>query len=218
MSSMVEWQINKIKGGFAEAVCRSHFEAMGYRVEQVGIEHIAPYYARHVGDGLDHYARQVQQHLQKLPDFLVSRKHNGKLQAFFVETKFRGGDLNAQQEQANLLWTYRHLIWSDHFLARVQDLTSNEAAAIFNRLPEEERKAAQHSAIIFYLVTPRPVLLDGAASYVHCNYTSWPKWWWAGCADFDRLPLYQASNQNYLSFNQAYEKIVRPALEDLLQE
>ena len=40
------WHQNKIKGGFAEEVCKSHFQYLDFDVTPSGIEHIAPQYTK----------------------------------------------------------------------------------------------------------------------------------------------------------------------------
>jgi hypothetical protein len=90
MSTSQQWHINRIIGSVAEAACRCHFEALGYKVEATGIEHIAPAFAEltacHPGDLGNYGARTMA--LRVMPDFLISRA-GAKVEAQLVEAKFR---------------------------------------------------------------------------------------------------------------------------------
>ena len=67
-----QWWARKIKGDFAEAVCRAHFESLGYAVESTGIERIAPGFCKTAGHPAGHYIEDIRR-FQRLPDFLISR-------------------------------------------------------------------------------------------------------------------------------------------------
>ena len=40
------FELNKIKGDFAELICKHHFELMGFHLNKVGIEEISPTFAK----------------------------------------------------------------------------------------------------------------------------------------------------------------------------
>ena len=77
--------IQKIKGDFAELICKYHFELMGCSVDKVGIEELSPTFAK-----LDRSIEAIhtlKKRLQFMPDFLVVHPSNNK--ASFVEVKYR---------------------------------------------------------------------------------------------------------------------------------
>lgn len=101
MADSNKWLKDKIKSGIAEAACRSHFEALGYTVENFGIEHIAPQYTVNSRKSeKDSFLEEFKDNLQKMPDFLISgtypdtadelagRTVAGKTVALLVEAKY----------------------------------------------------------------------------------------------------------------------------------
>ena len=79
------FKIQKIKGDFAELICKHHFELMGYTVDKVGIEQLSPSFAK-LNDSHS-WVKNIKEHIQKLPDFLAVCPQ--KELASFIEVKFR---------------------------------------------------------------------------------------------------------------------------------
>ena len=75
----------KIKGDFAELICKHHFELMGCNVNKVGIEELSPSFAKLTSS---HKAvKALKNRMQGMPDFLVV--HPSLNNASFVEVKYR---------------------------------------------------------------------------------------------------------------------------------
>jgi hypothetical protein len=107
-----EWIVNRLKGSAAEICCSLHFEALGYAMQPLGVEHVA---ANHVRNRNEHRtppkdARRgnedkepqtfFKSELSILPDFLASRfvprrfgddadTGDGQSDSFMVEVKYR---------------------------------------------------------------------------------------------------------------------------------
>jgi hypothetical protein len=81
-----------IKGSFGETICRLHFEAMGYSVDPIGIEHIAPSFCKVSRSSNEHgqYWKKLEYaKFSKVPDFLMSRINaSGEKEAVLVEVKY----------------------------------------------------------------------------------------------------------------------------------
>jgi hypothetical protein len=79
------FEINKIKGDFAELICKHHFELMGYNLNKIGIEEISPIFAK-IRDK-NSFITPLKTHLQNMPDFLAVCEDR-KI-CSFIEVKFR---------------------------------------------------------------------------------------------------------------------------------
>jgi|GEM_PF-4639936 len=95
--STADWYKNKIKGAYAEGICRAHFEAIGYDVEPFGIEHTSPVYASRVWmDGNIQSSASFgafKKPFRSMPDYFASRvymntKKEKHRQAFLIEVKY----------------------------------------------------------------------------------------------------------------------------------
>jgi len=75
----------KIKGDFAELICKHHFEIMGCNVSKVGIEELSPSFAKLQSSCIA--VRALKDRMQGMPDFLVV--HPSLDNASFVEVKYR---------------------------------------------------------------------------------------------------------------------------------
>lgn len=102
-----EWLKNKIKGDIGEAICKAHFEAMGYVMTKVGIENILP--------SNEFYDDKIKTHLQKLPDFLATKNKHSLL----VESKYRK-HIEFNKLKYELVWTYRNMIFTDEFITIIK--------------------------------------------------------------------------------------------------
>ena len=126
----IRWYQDKIKGGFAEAIAATHFSAMGYFVQESGVEKNMPYYAKYKytlsknSNAKKHNtkekdAKEFKTNIHNLVDvfpdlFIFSKEKNV---VFTVEAKFRNGDhINFYDLEKELLWEYRHLLFTYEFI------------------------------------------------------------------------------------------------------
>jgi len=79
------FKIQKIKGDFAELICKHHFELMGCHINKVGIEELSPSFAKLQSSRKAVEALKTR--MQYMPDFLVV--HPNLDNASFVEVKYR---------------------------------------------------------------------------------------------------------------------------------
>ncbi len=79
------FELNKIKGDFAELICKHHFELMGFHLNKVGIEEISPTFAKLKNK--NSFTIPLKTHLQNMPDFLAVCEDRGI--SSFIEVKFR---------------------------------------------------------------------------------------------------------------------------------
>ncbi|WP_457560128.1 hypothetical protein [Caminibacter sp.] len=82
---MYKFLINKIKGDFAENICKIHFESMGCRVSKTGVEELSIDFAK-MKDYKRLQTKNLKNLLQIMPDFLVT--NTVKNDAALVEVKF----------------------------------------------------------------------------------------------------------------------------------
>lgn len=87
------FQLQKIKGDFAELICRHHFELMGYDVSKTGIEEISPSFAKL--QQMNSFTKPMKNHLQNMPDFIAVCDERNI--ASFIEVKYRS-DINTSQQ------------------------------------------------------------------------------------------------------------------------
>lgn len=83
--NLQEFQIKKIKGDFAELICKHHFELMGCHVNKVGIEELSPTFAKL--NSSKKAVESLKARMQYMPDFLVV--HPTLQDASFIEVKYR---------------------------------------------------------------------------------------------------------------------------------
>lgn len=205
----IQWYQNKIKGGFAEEVCKSHFGYLGYDVANTGIEHIAPQYTKYT-NRIDTLNNEVKKVLQKSPDLLIS---NDK-KAFLVEVKFNGNiksDPDFYSYGKELLFNYRYMLFRcnrlaaiDNMIEFIEEIDKIENDAFENELCEN---------FIFYVV------LNNIQynSYVHVFIPSLYKTKLHGLAW--RNAYYNHINEilDIEDFNKGYRDVVHPILENLFE-
>jgi len=80
-----KFKIDKIKGDFAELICKHHFELMGCHINKVGIEELSPAFAKLKSS--KKAVEALKNRMQSMPDFLVV--HPSLDNASFVEVKYR---------------------------------------------------------------------------------------------------------------------------------
>ncbi|WP_233874721.1 hypothetical protein [Paraburkholderia adhaesiva] len=107
--------VRKIKGDIVEVICRNHFAAMGFEVENAGIEHFATRFAyrssrgRNGADGSN--VSKIQNYIGRLPDLLIS---HASYDHHFVEAKFRS-NFPINDFVKELLWDFRKTIFGRDF-------------------------------------------------------------------------------------------------------
>lgn len=103
---MDHYRIRRIKGDIVEAICRNHFAAMDFRVENAGVEHFATQFAnrspKQRGEGNGNNVDKIQNYIGRLPDLLVG---HAKYDHHFVEAKFRDG-ISIDNFAKELFWDY----------------------------------------------------------------------------------------------------------------
>jgi len=71
---MDDYRVRRIKGDIVEVICKNHFAAMGFQVENAGVEHFATQFAnrsaRLRGDGIGgSNVSKIQNYIGHLADF-----------------------------------------------------------------------------------------------------------------------------------------------------
>ncbi|MFZ3017284.1 MAG: hypothetical protein WA056_02355 [Gallionella sp.] len=197
------WYRNKIKGGIAETVCRTHFEALGYSVESTGIEQIAPMFCKLQGLPSGNYMEDVRQ-FQRLPDFLISRVHPattgaqaGKADAVFVEAKYRTAVVFETFTQ-ELIATYAHLL--EKKMRFIVYLVCKRY-----KMKEADTAFTQASTVWVNFFNPAVSKTNGDTGWHQAG--QWEK--------FATIPLYQGMQPN-VNFNTLHADIIQPVLHELL--
>lgn len=103
------YNIRRIKGDIAEAICRNHLNEMGLNVEFAGVEHFAKGFAnRQREDDADESSEsKIHNYIGQLPDILAGSANFGH---YFVEVKYRAG-VDIDDFIKELLWDYRKIIF-----------------------------------------------------------------------------------------------------------
>jgi len=108
---MESFRVRRIKGDIVEAICRNHFAAMNFQIENAGVEHFATKFAnrsaRHRDDSDGSNVGKIQNYIGHLPDLLVG---HDEYDYHFVEAKFRDSVPIATLAK-ELLWDYRKQIF-----------------------------------------------------------------------------------------------------------
>lgn len=195
-----EWFVNKIKGGIAEATCRAHFEALGYTVENFGIEHIAPQYAiNSKKPNSDFFMLEFQQNLQRMPDFLISGTYpqtscdkSGKTVALLVEAKYRE-NVNLVEFNKSMIERYQNL--QTMGISFMIYLVSKYFRTNGNPM---QKKSEQTKFVHIGLFEP------------NCP----PMWLSAGEKSLNKFPLTLGRHENE-NFNTIYSSVIAPCLGSL---
>lgn len=118
---MEPYGVRRIKGDIVEVICRNHFAAMGFGVENAGVEHFAAKFANRPnqlrGDADDSNVGKIQNYIGQLPDLLVG---HDLYDYYFVEAKFRKG-IDITTFAKELLWNYRKSIFGRDFNSQIFD-------------------------------------------------------------------------------------------------
>jgi len=126
---MEDFRIRRIKGDIVEVMCKNHFAAMGFQVENAGVEHFATQFANRSSHRRDAQGgsnvSKIQSYIGRLPDLLIGHdKHDHH----FVEAKFRDG-VSIDEFAQDLLWDCRKQMFGREFNSDVfSDITGRQWA------------------------------------------------------------------------------------------
>lgn len=134
---MDDYNIRRIKGDIAEAICKNHLSAIGLNVEFAGVEHFARTFAnRQREDKTDETNEgKIHNYIGLLPDILAGNTNYGH---YFVEVKYRS---NAKIESLmhELLWKYRKVIFKEYDKYIFPSISPAEWDATDSSLNAQER-------------------------------------------------------------------------------
>ncbi|MEA3498465.1 MAG: hypothetical protein U9R16_05330 [Campylobacterota bacterium] len=224
---MSKWYKNKILGDFAESICESHFNALGYHVEYTGVEKFAQMLSKFSNESTSKSitAEIIMNTLHKTPDLLISRIYENELQSYMIEVKYRNKVDDMVQLENQLLWNYRHIIWNTNIFKHtnftqdeVKSWNSNEDS--FDLIQKVKSCNTKHKCInlpiIFYLVVKHPEI---GKNHIYCNLATFPRWWNVGDKAFDTVKngTYNSNNNlnQYKNFNEVYFHEIEPALKQI---
>jgi len=205
-----EWLKNKIKGDLGEAICKAHFEAMGYVMTKIGIENIL--------NANKLYGDKIKTHLQKLPDFLATKNKHSLL----VESKYRK-HIDFNKLKYELIWTYRNMIFTDEFITIIKsnllsneydynedDFFRNNDEIMCSLLNEFDEKANEFSKldIIFYIT-----VREKKICYIYNS--KFPNYLHEVDADYYKNNANNISDHQFENIQTTYENIIKPTLEEI---
>lgn len=121
------YRVRRIKGDIVEAICKNHFAAMGFQIENAGVEHFATKFANrsaHLrGELGGSNVSKIQNYIGHLPDLLIGHE---AYDHHFVEAKFRDS-VSIEDFSKDLLWDYRKQIFGREFNAAIfKDITRRQ--------------------------------------------------------------------------------------------
>lgn len=220
------WIQNKIKGDFAENICKAHFELIGYSVDSIGIENIAPQYCNNlrIDKNIALSNNLLKNNFNRMPDLMMSRA-NGK--SFMVEVKFKTKiqDFNAYQNE--LYWRYRQMIYKDEFLQSQSEILKKnwhndryylkaDSVEEISNMIKSSKKDDLRLPIYFYVVCREHEQLNGEEHvYVHLNYVEKPGFIPIGHSMFQTYKHYR-SLEKETHFNEVYSKVLEPILKEVI--
>jgi hypothetical protein len=109
------YRVRRIKGDIVEAICKNHFAAMGFQIENAGVEHFATKFANRSaylrGELGGSNVSKIQNYIGHLPDLLIGHE---AYDHHFVEAKFRDS-ISIEDFSKDLLWDYRKQIFGREF-------------------------------------------------------------------------------------------------------
>lgn len=202
------WLTNKLNGNFAENVCSIHFESLGYAVEKIGIENIAPSYTKNSNFLKENF---VKKHLNRTPDFIVSKD---KEHAVFVEVKFNS-TINDSQESfydygSKLIIRYKNIIFKSKFIDDITDDMSYQQLYNFIIHKNKDSVFKDDIKIYFYVVVPHSKYYDSYV-FLFMPHTINPKNYGWRSANNIRIDEISGINE----FSLRYKEIIKPFLENI---
>lgn len=203
-----QWLTNKLNGNFAENICAVHFQSLDYSVEKVGIENIAPTYAKNSNFFKDNF---VKKHLNRTPDFIVSKRSE---KAIFVEVKFNSTINDAQESfydyGSKLLIQYKNILFKSKFIDSVTENMPYQDLYKFIRKNKED-VFKEDVKVYFYVVIPHKkyynsyVFLFMPHTIIPLNNYSWRS---AKHSEIDKI-------SGIDEFHLGYKEIIEPFLENI---
>ena len=224
-----KWYKKKILGDFAESICINHFDALGYHVEHTGIEKSASMFTKYLNHSVNKSipAETIYQSIHQLPDLLISRLFENKLESFFIEVKYRNKVDDFKMLENQLLWQYRNEIWTSQIMNAV-GFTHNEEGIWLSPASDLKQEILKKVTtyrqkhqfikfpIIFYLVVKHT---PNHEEHIYCNFATYPGWWNMGDNRFNGtgFTTYRSNNElnEYKNFNEVYIKEIKPALDSI---
>ena len=202
-----QWLTNKLNGNFAENICAVHFQSLDYSVEKVGIENIAPTYAKNSNFFKDNF---IKNHLNRTPDFIVSK---GTQKAIFVEVKFNSTINDAQESfydyGSKLIIQYKNILFKSKFIDNINENMTYQNLYKFIHT-QNEAVFKENVKVYFYVVVPHTKYYN---SYVflfmpHTINTTNYGWRSANHIKVDEI-------SGIDEFHLGYKEIIEPFLENI---
>ena len=203
-----QWLTNKLNGNFAENICAVHFQSLDYSVEKVGIENIAPTYAKNSNFFQDNF---IKNHLNRTPDFIVSK---GSEKAIFVEVKFNSTINDAKESfydyGSKLLIQYKNILFKSKFIDSVTENMPYQDLYKFIRENKED-VFKEDVKVYFYVVIPHKkyynsyVFLFMPHTIIPLNNYGWRS---AKHSEIDKI-------SGIDEFHLGYKEIIEPFLENI---
>ena len=203
-----QWLTNKLNGNFAENICSVHFQSLDYSVEKVGIENIAPTYAKNSNFFKDNF---IKNHLNRTPDFIVSK---GTQKAIFVEVKFNStindADESFYRYGSDLIIKYKNILFRSKFIDSVTENMPYQDLYKFIRENKED-VFKEDVKVYFYVVIPHKkyynsyVFLFMPHTIIPLNNYGWRS---AKHSEIDKI-------SGIDEFHLRYKEIIEPFLENI---
>ena len=203
-----QWLTNKLNGNFAENICSVHFQSLDYSVEKVGIENIAPTYAKNSNFFKDNF---IKNHLNRTPDFIVSKVTQ---KAIFVEVKFNStindADESFYRYGSDLIIKYKNILFRSKFIDSVTENMPYQDLYKFIRENKED-VFKEDVKVYFYVVIPHKkyynsyVFLFMPHTIIPLNNYGWRS---AKHSEIDKI-------SGIDEFHLGYKEIIEPFLENI---
>ncbi len=204
-----KWLTNKLNGNFAENICAIHFESLGYAVEKIGIENIAPSYTKYSNFLKENF---VKKHLNRTPDFIVSKN---KEHAVFVEVKFNSIINDAKESfydyGSKLLIRYKNIIFKSKYIDDITNNMSYQQLYNFILHKNQENVFKEDVKVYFYVVVPHTkyhrsyVFLFMPHTIITLKDYGWKS------ANYKKIDEISGINE----FNSRYKELIEPFLENI---
>ena len=203
-----QWLTNKLNGNFAENICAVHFQSLDYSVEKVGIENIAPTYAKNSNFFKDNF---IKNHLNRTPDFIVSK---GIEKAIFIEVKFNStindADESFYRYGSDLIIKYKNILFRSKFIDSVTENMPYQDLYKFIRENKED-VFKEDVKVYFYVVIPHKkyynsyVFLFMPHTIIPLNNYGWRS---SKHSEIDKI-------SGIDEFHLRYKEIIEPFLENI---
>lgn len=202
-----QWLTNKLNGNFAENICAVHFQSLDYSVEKVGIENIAPTYAKNSNFFQDNF---IKNHLNRTPDFIVSK---GTQKAIFVEVKFNSTINDAQESfydyGSKLLIQYKNILFKSKFIDSILDNMCWQDLYNFIHT-QNEIVFKEDVKVYFYVVVPHTKYYNSYVFLFMPHTINTRNYGWRSAND---IKVDKISGID--EFHLGYKKIIEPFLENI---